>query len=96
MTTSLRGALIFTLKVKVLTEGVHSGDASGIVPDSFRIARNLLDRVENSTTGKIDSAFTVNVPANRYAEAEDAFVKTGPKGVDRFPIVEGMKNAEND
>jgi len=51
MTTSLRGALIFTLDVEVLKEGVHSGDASGIVPDSFRIARNLLNRIENSQTG---------------------------------------------
>jgi hypothetical protein len=39
MTTSLRGAMIFNLNVECLTEGVHSGDASGIVPDSFRILR---------------------------------------------------------
>lgn len=48
MTTSLRGGAFFTLNVEVLTEGVHSGDASGIVPDSFRIARNLLERIENA------------------------------------------------
>lgn len=51
MTTSLRGALIWTLNVEVLTEGVHSGDASGIVPDSFRIVRELLNRIENAQTG---------------------------------------------
>jgi len=69
MTTSLRGAVIFNLNVEVLTEGVHSGDASGIVPDSFRIARNLLDRIENSETGMIAKEFQVNIPGNRYIEA---------------------------
>src|SRR4029434_11262324 len=52
-TTSLRGIAAGTLTVDVLTEGVHSGDASGVVPSSFRIARALLDRLEDSTTGKI-------------------------------------------
>jgi len=51
MTTSLRGACIFTLDVEVLTEGVHSGDASGVVPDSFRIIRDVLNRLEDSKTG---------------------------------------------
>lgn len=72
MTTSLRGACIFTLNVEVLTEGVHSGDASGIVPDSFRIARQLLERIENSETGIMVKDFTVNIPGNRYLEAESA------------------------
>ncbi len=50
-TTSLRGLAGGTLTVDVLTEGVHSGDASGIVPSSFRIARKILDRLEDSATG---------------------------------------------
>src|SRR5881392_3139749 len=53
MTTSLRGSIVGNLNVEVLTEGVHSGDASGIVPDSFRIIRLLLDRLEDATTGRI-------------------------------------------
>lgn len=70
MTTSLRGAALFTLNVEVLSEGVHSGDASGIVPDSFRIARDLLNRIEDSKTGIVSKEFTVNIPSNRYKEAE--------------------------
>lgn len=66
MTTSLRGGLIFNLTVDVLTEGVHSGDASGIVPDSFRIIRDLLNRIEDPKTGKCHPAFTVNIPTVRY------------------------------
>jgi len=40
-----------------LNEGVHSGDASGVVPDSFRIVRILLDRIEDSKTGEVNQAF---------------------------------------
>ena len=48
-----------TLSVDVLTEGVHSGVASGVVPDSFRIIRDLLERIENSVTGEINEALQV-------------------------------------
>jgi acetylornithine deacetylase/succinyl-diaminopimelate desuccinylase-like protein len=51
MTTSLRGMASGTLTVEVLDEGVHSGDASGIVPSSFRILRRLLSRLEDEETG---------------------------------------------
>ena len=51
MTTSLRGMAAGTLTIEVLDEGVHSGDASGIVPSSFRILRRLLSRLEDEDTG---------------------------------------------
>ena len=53
LTTSLRGLVGATVRVDVLTEGVHSGIASGVVPSSFRILRELLDRIEDSATGRI-------------------------------------------
>ncbi|MFP5369065.1 MAG: M20/M25/M40 family metallo-hydrolase, partial [Actinomycetes bacterium] len=52
-TTSLRGLAGGDLTVKVLSEGVHSGDASGIVPSSFRLLRQLLSRLEDEATGRI-------------------------------------------
>src|SRR5688500_15563428 len=52
-TTSLRGVTSGNLTVEVLTEGVHSGAASGIVPSSFRILRQLLGRLEDERTGRI-------------------------------------------
>src|SRR5213076_166429 len=52
-TTSLRGVVNGVLTVEVLTEGVHSGAASGIVPSSFRILRALLSRIEDERTGEI-------------------------------------------
>jgi hypothetical protein len=42
-----------TLKVEILTEGIHSGDASGLVPSSFRIMRQVLDRLEDSKSGRL-------------------------------------------
>ena len=53
LTSSLRGMASGTLKVEILTEGVHSGDASGLVPSSFRIMRQVLDRLEDSKTGRL-------------------------------------------
>lgn len=40
-----------------MTEGVHSGDASGVVPSSFRILRQLLDRIDNVLTGEVIKEF---------------------------------------
>ena len=53
VTTSLRGLVDGVLTVDVLEEGVHSGSASGVVPSSFRIIRQLLDRVEDAATGTL-------------------------------------------
>jgi acetylornithine deacetylase/succinyl-diaminopimelate desuccinylase-like protein len=53
LTTSLRGMMLAEVRVKILEEAVHSGSASGIVPSSFRIMRQLLDRVEDCRTGEI-------------------------------------------
>ena len=71
VTTSLRGIAAGTLSVEVLTEGGHSGDASGVVPSSFRIARLLLDRVEDSSTGQILAGeFHCTIPPERIAQAQ--------------------------
>lgn len=69
VTTSLRGVVSARLRVDVLTEGVHSGSAGGVVPSSFRLLRQLLDRVEDSTTGRVlvDDLW-VDVPEERQAQ----------------------------
>src|SRR5690606_32517734 len=64
ITTSLRGMAAGVLDVEILNEGVHSGHASGIVPSSFRIARRLLERLEDTASGRILPAdFQAEVPA---------------------------------
>ncbi|HEX4271725.1 MAG TPA: peptidase dimerization domain-containing protein, partial [Rhizomicrobium sp.] len=72
LTTSLRGNLLGNLNVRVLTEGVHSGAASGIVPSSFRILRELLSRIEDEATGrmKLPELF-VDIPPDRLKQAKE-------------------------
>ena len=70
LTTSLRGMVSGVLKVEILSEGVHSGDASGLVPSSFRILRHVLDRLEDSATGRLlPEAFHCELPAARLEQA---------------------------
>jgi acetylornithine deacetylase/succinyl-diaminopimelate desuccinylase-like protein len=73
LTTSLRGMAMGNLTVEVLTEGVHSGAASGVVPSSFRILRALLSRIEEEATGrmKLPELF-VEIPPERKAQAAEA------------------------
>src|SRR5207342_2648706 len=69
-TTSLRGLLAGTLSVEMLELGVHSGDASGVVPSTFRIARLLLSRLEDASSGRIGPAqFHCEIPAEREKQA---------------------------
>jgi acetylornithine deacetylase/succinyl-diaminopimelate desuccinylase-like protein len=92
LTTSLRGLVDGVLTVSVLTEGVHSGSASGVVPSTFRIIRQLLERVEEAATGRvlIDHA-SVEVPQHRRAEARAmAGTTTSPPG-ERFPFRAGTR-----
>ncbi|RZU01184.1 M20 family metallopeptidase [Rivibacter subsaxonicus] len=70
LTTSLRGNVTGTLKVEVLTEGIHSGDSSGLVPSSVRILRQLLDRLEDSATGRLlPAALHCEIPQARIEQA---------------------------
>ncbi|MBT9476583.1 M20/M25/M40 family metallo-hydrolase, partial [Polaromonas sp.] len=86
LTTSLRGNAAGVLKVEVLTEGVHSGDASGLVPSSFRILRQLLDRLEDSKTGRLlPQSFHCEVPADRLLQAEATAKILGDEIYKRFP-----------
>jgi len=86
-TTSLRGLAGGRLTVEVLTEGVHSGDASGIVPSSFRIARKLLDRVEDASTGRVlPTEFHAPIPAERVAQARLAATILGETVTAKYPF----------
>ncbi len=89
-TTSLRGLLGATITVKVLEEGIHSGAGGGLVPDSFRLLRQLFSRIEDEKTGEVLlPSCRVEVPAGRVAEAAElaSVVDDG----DRFPAVPGLR-----
>jgi acetylornithine deacetylase/succinyl-diaminopimelate desuccinylase-like protein len=96
-TTSLRGIAAGSLTVEVLAEGVHSGDASGVVPSSFRIARQLLDRLEDSKTGRIlPREFHCEIPAERVEQAKAAGKILGDSIWKKFPFAGGTEPMARD
>ncbi|MGD0191354.1 MAG: M20 family metallopeptidase [Rhizomicrobium sp.] len=97
LTTSLRGMASGTLTVRMLSEGVHSGDASGVVPSTFRILTQLLARLEDPKTGAIvPSAFYVQVPPQRVQQAKDAARVLGRDIYAKFPFVAGAEPVTDD
>jgi acetylornithine deacetylase/succinyl-diaminopimelate desuccinylase-like protein len=95
-TTSLRGLIGGVLKVEVLTEGIHSG-SSGIVPDSFRIIRQLLSRIEDEKTGRLLAAeLYPEIPQERVQQAAAAAAVLGDSIRDEFPFVPGARPTSDD
>jgi len=94
VTTSLRGALVGTLTVRVLDHGVHSGEAGGVVPSSFRIARQLLDRIEDASTGDVlVPELRVSPPGWAMEAAREQAAALGGAEPDGppFPLVGGLE-----
>ncbi|MBV9965127.1 MAG: M20/M25/M40 family metallo-hydrolase, partial [Alphaproteobacteria bacterium] len=97
LTTSLRGMAAGMLTVGVLEEGVHSGDASGVVPSSFRILRQLLSRLEDEATGAIKpAALYAQIPAERLEQAKRAGAALGDTVYTKFPFAGGTKPMSDD
>jgi acetylornithine deacetylase/succinyl-diaminopimelate desuccinylase-like protein len=93
-TASLRGIVNGVLTVEVLDEGVHSGDASGVVPSSFRIARSILERIEDASSGAIRPSFLhAEIPRERADQARRAADVLGETVWRKFPFVPGMRPA---
>ena len=91
-TTSLRGLAGGNLTVKVLEEGVHSGDASGVVPSSFRLLRQLLSRIEDEDSGRIlVEGLHAEIPAERLQQARRAAEVLDTAIYDKFPLVPGLQ-----
>jgi len=88
VTTSLRGLVGGVLTVEILQEGVHSGSASGIVPSSFRIARKLLNRLDDVDTGRLlPEGFHAAIPDERIEQARAAGEILGDSIWKQFPWV---------
>ncbi len=96
-TTSLRGNLIGTLTVQVLTEGVHSGAGSGIAPSCVRILRQLLSRVEHEITGDLLlEPLYAQIPAQRRQQAAATAAVLGAGVRERMPLAAGVQAVSND
>ena len=96
-TTSLRGLVGGELKVEVLDEGIHSGDISGIIPSSFRILRQLLDRIEDPVSGQILlKECYVDIPNKRIEQAKHAASVLNENVFRRFPIKGNIRPISDD
>jgi acetylornithine deacetylase/succinyl-diaminopimelate desuccinylase-like protein len=96
-TTSLRGLLHCELEVETLREGVHSGDASGVVPSTFRVMRQLLSRIEDELTGEILlTELHAPIPPERLDQARKAAATLGDAVYDKFPFHGGTRPVTND
>lgn len=92
MTTSLRGNIVGQLSVDILTEGVHSGNASGIVPDSFRIVNQLIGRIEDEKTGEILlKELSADIPEERVEQAKVCAEVLNEAVYSEFPLCNGAK-----
>ncbi|MGH7009254.1 MAG: M20/M25/M40 family metallo-hydrolase, partial [Caulobacteraceae bacterium] len=97
LTTSLRGIAAGVLTVEILTEGVHSGDASGVAPSSFRILRALLSRLEDEESGEIrPPSFHAQIPPSRIEQAKVAAAALGQALYEKFPFAEGARPVTTD
>jgi len=96
ITTSLRGNLIVDITCEVLEEGVHSGAGTGLAPDSFRILRHILDRIEDSKTGKVNDIFHVEIPKQRIEEAKKVAELKKDHILEHVKLVPGVKGCSDD
>ena len=90
-TSSLRGAITAIVNVEAGKQGYHSGEVGGIIPETFRIVRTLLDRVDNSGTGKCADAFQTEIPAWAKEEAKVMAAYSGDTMYTKYRINEGVK-----
>jgi acetylornithine deacetylase/succinyl-diaminopimelate desuccinylase-like protein len=87
VSTNLRGVISISLKVSVMTtQGIHSGLGGGLVPDSFMIIRQLLDRIENPETGDmLEPSLFVEIPEDRNKQIDAMMKVVGDKYLDNIP-----------
>ena len=96
VTESLRGIVAGTLSVKVSSVGVHSGHGSGIMPSSFRLARQLLSRIEDENTGQIKPKWLHKKVTDKMRQQAAKIVEMNTDFVDDFPLLDGVQKQVSD
>ena len=91
LTSSLRGICIVDVTVQAGKAGYHSGEVGGIVPETFRIIRNLLNRLDDPVTGEVTKEFQVEVSDEKRKEAQFIAQKYGEKVYNKFPVHDGVQ-----
>jgi len=97
MTSSLRGICILDINIQIGINGYHSGEVGGIVPETFRVLRQLLDRLDDPKTGKVIDELHIPLPDWKKEEAEFMAKLAGEQMYRKYAVVEGGKyNNESD
>ena len=96
VTESLRGIVAGTLSVKVSSVGVHSGHGSGVMPSSFRLARQLLSRIEDENTGEIKPEWLHIEITDKMREQATKIIEMNSESTDDFPLLDGVQKQVND
>ena len=91
LTSSLRGVCIVDLCVEAGKVGYHSGEVGGVVPETFRVIRTLLNRIDDPVTGRVIEEFQVEVPEVKQKEANFIAEKYGEKVYNKFPMHDGVQ-----
>ena len=97
LTVSLRGMAAGSLRADVLKEGVHSGYASGVVPSSFRVLRQLISRLEDESTGRIlPDYLKAEIPAQRQRQSQRMADALGDGVYQAYPFCDGVEPQADD
>ena len=97
LTTSLRGNIVGTLDIQVLTEGVHSGAGSGIAASCFDVLRQLLSRLSDAGTGELMlDELKVAVPEERRRQIAATARVLGDSVAARMPFAPGVRPISTD
>jgi len=96
ITSSLRGIVILDCWVECGAAGYHSGEVGGIVPETFRIVRTLLDRLDDKETGEVCKELQCEVPQWKSVEAKELAELAGTDMHNKYAVVEGVKYCSQD
>ena len=96
LTSSLRGGVGINMKVSIAEDASHSGMAGGAVPETFRIANNLIDRIEDPNTKRMEK-LEVEIEDRFHEEAKEIVALVGDDLYKEFRFLEGTKpmNVDN-
>lgn len=95
LTSTLRGMMAFNLKVSIAENGVHSGISGGAIPETFRIANSLLDRLEDTETRRLP-LFEVEIPEQYLKEAEEIAALQGDELFKTYKFLDGCQAINQD
>ena len=96
LTSSLRGVVVAELTVAAGMQGYHSGELGGILPETFRIIRELLNRVDDNKTGVCADEFQTPIPDWAREEAKAMAEMSGDTMYKKYRIHEGVRCLEQD